>query len=307
LQKTRYLEELIYHRQFRFDRLVITGIDNEAVARRVSPEILCEECCLFANTVSSGDQYFQLLHQRLAAALQNRLAFPVVRFADGEYAFYRLSLECNGLYRQAESAETIRKVIPEHLMALEALARDGLFAPLVFPGNCQRPPENLFFFKKKKHDCTAADFLDFLLEHGIRLTPDNYIPFYAVYAYLSSPEFAAAVDGRNLCILNSDLNETNCRNWFGQLNSQPALTFVEIPREYVATRWEKIKKDILSQINSKTDLCLVGAGVGALMICQDVAEKFSVPALDAGHVLNMMNSRLDKSNGARLYTIRKSG
>jgi hypothetical protein len=41
LQKTRYLEELIYHRQFRFDRLVITGIDNEAVARRVSPEILC--------------------------------------------------------------------------------------------------------------------------------------------------------------------------------------------------------------------------------------------------------------------------
>ncbi len=307
MQKTHYLEELIYRRQFRFDRLVITGIDNEAVACLCSPGILREECCLFANTVSSGDQYFRLLHQRLTGAMQNRIPLPVVRFADGEYAFYRVSLECNGLYRQAESTETIQKAMPEHLTALKALARDGLLAPLIFPGNCQRPPENPLFFNKRKRDCTAADFLDFLFGQGILLTADNYMPFYVVYAYLSSPEFAAAVDGRNLCILNSDFNETSCRNWFAQRNSQPTLTFVEIPREYVATQWGKIKQDVLNQIEPKTDLCLVGAGVGALLICQDTAEKFSLPAVDAGHVLNMMNGRLDKSNGARLYTIRTSG
>jgi hypothetical protein len=37
-----------------------------------------------------------------------------------------------------------------------------------------------------------------------------------------------------------------------------------------------------------------------------VAKRFSIPAIDAGHVLNMMNDRVDKSNGARLYTLWKN-
>jgi hypothetical protein len=81
---------------------------------------------------------------------------------------------------------------------------------------------------------------------------------------------------------------------------------VEIPAEYVATRWEKIKKELLEKISPDTDLCLAGAGVGALLVCADVARAFSIPAIDAGHVLNMMNGRVDKSNGARLYTLRKT-
>jgi hypothetical protein len=63
---------------------------------------------------------------------------------------------------------------------------------------------------------------------------------------------------------------------------------------------------ILNKIPAGTDLCIVGAGVGALLICKDVAERSSIPAIDAGHVLNMMNDRVDKSNGARLYTLRKN-
>ena len=49
-----------------------------------------------------------------------------------------------------------------------------------------------------------------------------------------------------------------------------------------------------------------GAGVGALPICVDAAVRFSIPILDAGHVLNMMNGREDKSKGLRMYTLRKS-
>ena len=56
-------------------------------------------------------------------------------------------------------------------------------------------------------------------------------------------------------------------------------------------------------IPQDVDLCLLGAGIGALLACVDVAETFNVPAIDAGHVLNMMNAREDKSNGARMYTI----
>ena len=66
-----------------------------------------------------------------------------------------------------------------------------------------------------------------------------------------------------------------------------------------------MKEQVLSSIPEDANLCLVGAGVGALLVCVDIAEKFSIPAIDAGHVLNMMNGREDKSKGPRLYTIWK--
>lgn len=66
-----------------------------------------------------------------------------------------------------------------------------------------------------------------------------------------------------------------------------------------------MKESILPAIPSDTELCLVGAGVGALLVCVDIAKRFSIPAIDAGHVLNMMNGRVDKSQGPRLYTIWK--
>lgn len=55
-----------------------------------------------------------------------------------------------------------------------------------------------------------------------------------------------------------------------------------------------------------TGLCLVGAGIGALLVFVDVAHKFSIPAIDAGHVLNMMNGCEEKSGRPRLYTIHKN-
>jgi hypothetical protein len=37
-------------------------------------------------------------------------------------------------------------------------------------------------------------------------------------------------------------------------------------------------------------------------VCADIGRRFSIPALDAGHALNMMNDMEKKSDGARLYT-----
>ena len=74
----------------------------------------------------------------------------------------------------------------------------------------------------------------------------------------------------------------------------------------MATQWSSIKEGILKQIPPDLDLCLVGAGIGSLLVCVDVSNQFSIPAIDAGHILNMMNGRADKSGGARLYTIRET-
>jgi hypothetical protein len=262
------------------------------------PDIVEQETCLFHRSVTVGVRYLELLHDFVERGITERRPAPVVRFADGEYAFYKVTLGCNGLYRQAESVTAIRKAMPLHIDALRKLTASGKMAPLIFPGNigCGRKRSFLSLFRSSE-EVSAASFLNFLQGHGIALTGDNYIPFYAVYAYLTSEAFARLVDGRKLCILNAEYNPDACRDWFARFASKPEIVFIEIPAEYVATRWETIRDGILGRIPPDTDLCLAGAGVGALMVCVDASDRCAIPVLDAGHVLNMMNGREDKSKG----------
>jgi len=94
--------------------------------------MLAEEFCLFSNKIRNGDEYCRLLHQRIIHTMQNKQPLPVVRFADGEYAFYNCTLGCNGLYQQAESVETIKRVMPLHITAMEYLAVMDCLRPLFF-------------------------------------------------------------------------------------------------------------------------------------------------------------------------------
>lgn len=305
-KKPSCLDGLISDGTFRFAPLNIRGIDNKPVFEAFGPDIADQEVALLSREMPSGDAYMSRLHEIISGAVSKRQPLPVVRFADGEYAFYRGDLSCNGLYNQAESANAIKEIMPAHIEAISKTAQRGQLAPLVFPGNTAPKQEGLLsFLKRKKSDSSAVVFLDFLKGNGIRLTGENYIPFYVVYAYLTSAGFISLMNGRKICILNSECNMTACTDWFVRRGSRPEITFVEIPKAYVATRWPEMREEILSQIPAETDLCLAGAGAGALLICADAAERLSIPAIDAGHVLNMMNDRIDKSNGLRLYTLRK--
>lgn len=302
-----HLGQLLESGEFRFARLHLPDIDNEPVIRVNAPGIVEQETCLFHRSVAEGGEYLELLHNFVERGMTERRPSPVVRFADGEYAFYKYTLGCNGLYRQAESVAAIRKAMPLHVDAFKKLASSGKIAPLIFPGNidCGRKRTFLSLFRDSD-EVSAVSFLDFLLGHGISMTGERYIPFYAVYAYLTSEAFARLVDGRKLCILNAQCDPTACCGWFVRFASRPEIVFIEIPAEYVATRWEAMRDGILEQIPPDTDLCLAGAGVGALTVCVDVADRFALPVIDAGHVLNIMNGREDKSKGPRMYTLRKS-
>lgn len=302
-----HFHKLLDSGEFRFARLDLPDIDNGPVVRAYAPEILEEETCLFHRGVAEGVDYLALLHNFVERGMTERRPAPVVRFADGEYAFYKLTLGCNGLYRQAESVEAIRKAMPLHIDAFRRLTASGKMAPLIFPGNIGRGRKRAFFsFFRRSEEVSSASFLNFLQGHGIALTGENYIPFYAVYAYLTSEAFARLVDGKRLCILNAEYNPDACREWFARFASKPEIVFTEIPAEYVATRWEAMREGILGRISPNTDLCLAGAGVGALMVCVDAAARYAIPVLDAGHVLKMMNGGEDKSKGLRMYTLRKS-
>ncbi|MEK7242995.1 MAG: hypothetical protein AAB112_02350, partial [Thermodesulfobacteriota bacterium] len=262
-----HFHKLLESGEFRFARLDLPDIDNEPVIMANVPEIVEQETCLFHHSVAEGVDYLELLHNFVERGMTERRPAPVVRFADGEYAFYELTLGCNCLYLQAESVEAIRKSMPVHIDALRRLAASGKMAPLIFPGNigCGRK-RSFFSFFRRSEEVSASSFLNFLQGHGIALTGENYIPFYAVYAYLTSEALARLVDGRKLCILNAEYNPNACRDWFARFASKPEIVFIEIPAEYVATRWEAMREGILGRIPPDTDLCLAGAGVGALMV-----------------------------------------
>ncbi|MDI9571021.1 MAG: hypothetical protein QM278_09935 [Pseudomonadota bacterium] len=288
---------------FHFQRLEISGIDNRAVLAANKPEMAAEEICLFHANLADGNACLQSLQERVGAAMARRAPFPVVRFADGEYAFYARSLDCNGLYRQAESRASIEAALSFHVEALTRLSRTGLLAPLVFPGNIAPPRRGLLsLFSGFRRRPSATTFLDFLHRHDVALTGGNYLPFYVVYGWLSSPAFTRLADGRGVCLVGSEWNEQACRDWFARRGSAPRLEFVKIPAEFVATRWPEMKASVVGTMPADTELCLVGAGIGALPVCVDIAAALSIPVLDAGHVFNMMIDRIDKSNGDRLYT-----
>lgn len=301
-----HLDQMMNNRKCEFKKLDLTGIDNTYILSINDPEVVEQETCLFFPDVLTGDQHMKTLHQQIQKSMHLRLGMPIVRFADGEYAFYDNNLSCNGLYRQAESVSSIKKAIPTHVKALKTLATSGKLAPLIYPGNVRRKKRGVLnFFRKMKGDNSAVKFVDFLFDNKIELTGNNYIPFYIVYAYLASKYFGELVNGKKICIISSECNFDACNHWFAPFKSMPEIVFVKIPDSYVATRWEAIKGEIISQVPLETNMCLVGAGVGSLLVCVDVAKQLSIPTIDAGHVLNMMNAREDKSNGPRLYTIYK--
>lgn len=308
--KTYYLDRLIQGGDFRFDQLSMKDIDNASIApllKASRSELAEQEICLFHRDVSNGDEYFDSLHHFVRKNLSTSNAAPVVRFADGEYAFYSNGLECNGLYQQAESVEAIKKAMCLHVDALKYLCESGRLALLVNHRNTDTIKKNvLSFLRRPKSDDSASKFIELLFDHNLALTRENYLPFYVVYAYLTSKKFSQLVEGKRLCIINSECRMASVHQWFEHLTSRPVISFTEIPASYVATRWGEIKKDVLSRIPQDTDLCLVGAGAGSLLVCVDVARQFGIPAIDAGHVLNMMNGLEEKSNGPRLYTIHKN-
>ncbi len=169
------IERLTSGGAFSFRKLDITGIDNDPVFRVNDPKMVREEICLFHRDVPSGNDYVKRIGDRVAGAMNRREPLPVVRFADGEYAFYHFDLACNGLYKQAESRASIRDSLPLHAEALRERARTGLLAPLVFPGNIEETAAGWkALFKRRRPSATT--FLRYLHETGIPLTGDKLCP-----------------------------------------------------------------------------------------------------------------------------------
>src|SRR5665811_2127117 len=94
-----YLDECLRSGEFLFERLDLPDIDNQPVINANVPEIVEQETCFFHKNIEKSTDYTEILDEYLCTGMVKRLPSPVVRFADGEYAFYNFTLGCNGLYK----------------------------------------------------------------------------------------------------------------------------------------------------------------------------------------------------------------
>lgn len=251
------------------------------------------EWSFFGDDTSSGDEYLLRLHHCIETAIQQHKPFPLVRFADGEFAFYRKSMNVNGLYTQASNESEIEAVLPYHIEALRHVAFFGRLCPITYL-------YSISWVTLKE----CLEFIGFLYHNRIDFVPGNYIPFYAVYAYLTSYTFMYLIADKNVCVVTDEFDAGAFEVWTAQFNVKVNYRFVQIPSSRIAVEWHLHRDDTLSKITNDTDLVLVAAGAGAGPVCADVALKFNIPAIDAGHVINLMNNKVQRSNGHRLYTYR---
>ena len=120
-----------------------------------------------------------------------------------------------------------------------------------------------------------------LNRNAICLSPENYVPFYFVYALLRGPGFRDLVGGRRVLAVHSaagakreaitaSLRDAGAAE-VGWLPISPARSFMD-------------RLDLKSV--GKADLCLVGAGVGKPRILEQL-EPLNVPCIDAGYAFEV--------------------
>lgn len=279
-------------KNFRLARLNFTtighgiGLNSEAI----------DECyALFGNDVASGDEYLLRFFNLVEAAIHNHQELPIVRMADGEFAFYRKSIKVNGLYQQTRGEQDIIQALPYHIACLQRISQIGLLCPITYLYNISWVT---------LYEC--ATFWDFLESINASLTPSNYLPFYAIYAALTSLTFMTLIDHKDVLIVSDQFVPQALDSWNAQFHVTPNYKFVSIPSQYVSTDWLSYRDSTLAEIRNigNVDLVMVAAGAGAVPVCHDVARELQVPVIDSGHVINLMMNNAARSGGHRLFCFR---
>jgi hypothetical protein len=242
-------------------------------------------------------EWFGRFTARVAAAVGRR-HLPVCRMSDGEFlllfghqppslrhpwprrlriglrqAVSRVAQHVKGFRAQtapgvssgAMSLAERRRLLPELSRRYAAVAEDGILALHLSYGGV--PFQEHYFPALGR----------WLRERSIRLTTDNYVPFYFVYGLLRGPEFPRLVTGRRVLIVHSATGEK--RERIGAAIRAAGAGDVEwlaiSPTRSFAERLD------LGGLRGKPEICLLGAGVGKGMLFEQL-RPLGIPCIDAG-------------------------
>jgi hypothetical protein len=243
------------------------------------------------------DAWFSRFAARVAAAV-GTTHLPVCRMSDGEFlllfghqppslrypwprrlriglrqAASRIAQQVKGFRAQtapgvssgAMSLAERRAILPELSRRYAALAEDGILALHLSYGGA--PFQEHYFPALGR----------WLRERSIRLTTDNYVPFYFVYGLLRGPEFPRLVAGRRVLVVHSAGGEKRERI-MGSIRGAGAGEV-----EWLAiSPTRSFAEDLdLSRLRGKPEICLLGAGVGKGMLFEQL-RPLGIPCIDAG-------------------------
>lgn len=204
------------------------------------------------------------------ATLKNRISFCVHRIQEKlnlrpPHREYSAGAGTAEEFSKAELNEARSRYIP----ALRNIAKEGLLA-----GCFQTNPGYIEYF---------PDFFDWLDQHEIPLTPNNYIPFYSVYVMIFGPDSARLFQGNRILVVNY-LTAEKRRALSAALTGRGAASvqFIDTPPDRAL--FHEISLD---EIDGLIDLVLVGAGCGAATITEQLRPLRSV-VIDAGFALDAL-------------------
>ena len=238
-------------------------------------------------------------------AIARKTAMPIVRFADGEYAFYRYPWMQRPLPAGRE-----RGGDPQG----PALARRGhanacpprQIAPLVFPGKRGKRNGGSFPFCANRRRMTRRSVFSIFSPQTVSSSRRQLRPFLRCLRLSRDRPFCKAA-----------------RRQIG-LRGQPGIQRESFE---VGSRRSRAPRGSCTRRFAESSCHPLGYDAGERAVEHPARCRFlprrggrrgpaglrrhgralPIPAIDAGHVMNMMNDRVDKSNGPRLYTLWKEG
>ena len=153
---------------------------------------------------------------------------------------------------------------------VEAIARDGVLAMHLSYG--KEPFQESYFRPLGK----------WLRESGIRVTVENYVPFYFVYALLRGPRAERLLQGRRVLVVHSaaGARKAAIRDSLQSAGASKVEWLAISPTRAFAERLD------LRTLKASPELCLVGAGIGKPRILRQL-EPLSVPCIDAGFTFDV--------------------
>jgi len=170
-----------------------------------------------------------------------------------------------GVSSGAMSMAERRAILPEVSRRYAAIAADGVLAlHLSYGGN---PFQEQYFPPLGR----------WIRERSIRLTTDNYVPFYFVYGLLRGPVFPRLVGGRRVLVVHS---ATGAKRE-AIVAAIRAAGAGEIEWLAISPSRSFAETLDLSVLRSAPEICLLGAGVGKGMLFEQL-RPLGIPCIDAG-------------------------
>lgn len=167
------------------------------------------------------------------------------------------------------SAEELPHARRRYIECLRAISRDGLLAV----GLHDTPGFQLYI----------ADYIAWLAANGIIFSEDNYAMFYSIYVLFGGSDAMRLLSGRNILVITSFPGDKRS-NLESNLRSYGIKSL-----QYYEVSPTRAMFDVidLEKIQRPVDLVLIGAGVGAASVLEQVRPLNAV-AIDAGFAIDVL-------------------